>query len=272
MDRVFGGAVSDPGVPCFPGARGRKVELPADGGETAGGRIPRARVDVHDTGRTAGRAVALVELPAQPAPVIAGPGRWLAWSLGAAATLLLSLTAVYQMLETPPTASGPAIAEVEPVTKQLLASQFELETTDDLGAGYSNLRYIAELNPRLVKLDRALVSGVRPGSRMHRLVAGLVVLCESLDAQVVAEGIETVAELRAVREAGVHYGQGYLFARPDYPAAAPYWPLSDVAGDRATASSSPTPSPASHVRTKQPQSSASAPEAGTLPSARRDCA
>lgn len=96
---------------------------------------------------------------------------------------------------------------------------------DDLGAGYSNLRYIADLNPSLVKLDRALVKGLSHSQRMRRLVASIVALCENLDAEVVAEGIESIEELTAAREAGVHYAQGFLLARPSLPPPEARWPL-----------------------------------------------
>lgn len=95
---------------------------------------------------------------------------------------------------------------------------------DDLGAGYSNLRYIADIQPRVVKLDRDLIAGLRKGTRMFKLVAAIVVLCRELDAQVVAEGIETVEELEAVQEAGARYGQGYLLARPAFPPPPITWP------------------------------------------------
>jgi EAL domain-containing protein (putative c-di-GMP-specific phosphodiesterase class I) len=88
---------------------------------------------------------------------------------------------------------------------------------DDLGAGYSNLKYIADLHPRVVKLDRGLIAGLRIGTRLFKLVSAIVVLCRELGAMVVAEGIETVDELKAVIAAGAHYGQGYLLARPAFP-------------------------------------------------------
>ena len=88
---------------------------------------------------------------------------------------------------------------------------------DDLGAGYSNLKRIADLEPRVVKLDRGLIEGVQHGSRQQKLVAGVVCLCIDLGADVVAEGIETVEEYEALRDIGIHYGQGYLFARPGFP-------------------------------------------------------
>lgn len=92
---------------------------------------------------------------------------------------------------------------------------------DDLGAGYSNLRYIADLSPEVVKLDRGLVEALNEDPRRLRLITNIVRLCEDLGAKVVAEGIETHAELAAVREAGVHYVQGYLIARPSAPAPTP---------------------------------------------------
>jgi EAL domain-containing protein (putative c-di-GMP-specific phosphodiesterase class I) len=88
---------------------------------------------------------------------------------------------------------------------------------DDLGAGYSNLKYIADLSPDIVKLDRELIMGIVSGSRAHRLVRAIVRLCVDLDARVVAEGIETEAEFLALRETGVHFGQGYFLARPGFP-------------------------------------------------------
>jgi EAL domain-containing protein (putative c-di-GMP-specific phosphodiesterase class I) len=88
---------------------------------------------------------------------------------------------------------------------------------DDLGAGYSNLKSIADLEPKVVKIDRGIVAGLKRGSRQQKLVRAIVRLCEDLGASVVAEGIETANELHAIREAGVRLAQGYLFARPAFP-------------------------------------------------------
>lgn len=95
---------------------------------------------------------------------------------------------------------------------------------DDLGAGYSNLKYIADLHPRVVKLDRELITGLVADSRLFRLVKAIVSLCDQLDAMVVAEGIETRAELDAVIQCGARFGQGYLLARPAFPLPAVTWP------------------------------------------------
>ncbi len=95
---------------------------------------------------------------------------------------------------------------------------------DDLGAGYSNLKYIADLHPRVVKLDRGLVAGLTTTTRLFKLVSAIVRLCSELDAKVVAEGNETPGELAAVLAAGARYGQGYLLARPAFPPPEAVWP------------------------------------------------
>jgi EAL domain-containing protein (putative c-di-GMP-specific phosphodiesterase class I) len=94
---------------------------------------------------------------------------------------------------------------------------------DDLGAGYSNFKYIADLAPEVVKLDRELIKGIVRESRQFKLVRSIVQLCEAQGAKVVAEGIETEEELRAVIDTGAHFGQGYLLARPALPLPEVNW-------------------------------------------------
>jgi EAL domain-containing protein (putative c-di-GMP-specific phosphodiesterase class I) len=96
---------------------------------------------------------------------------------------------------------------------------------DDLGAGYSNLKRVLDLEPKIVKLDLALIRGIEKSRRQQILVRQVVALCQELGADVVAEGIETVEELKAVRDTGAQYAQGYLLARPSYPVPRAAWPL-----------------------------------------------
>ena len=96
---------------------------------------------------------------------------------------------------------------------------------DDLGAGYSNLKIIADLEPKVVKLDRQLVQDLGAKPRQQKLVSFTVNLCNQLGAAVVAEGIETYDELKAVVDCGAQYGQGYLLARPGFPIPTITWPL-----------------------------------------------
>jgi EAL domain-containing protein (putative c-di-GMP-specific phosphodiesterase class I) len=95
---------------------------------------------------------------------------------------------------------------------------------DDLGAGYSNLKYISDLEPQVVKIDRDLVAGVTVGTRLFQLMKSITRLCHDMGAKVVCEGIETVEELRSALEAGADYGQGYLLARPAAPPPQVNWP------------------------------------------------
>jgi EAL domain-containing protein (putative c-di-GMP-specific phosphodiesterase class I) len=99
---------------------------------------------------------------------------------------------------------------------------------DDLGAGYSNLNLIADLEPNVVKLDRKLVQNLHSKPRQQKVVQMVVRLCEELGASVVAEGIETIEEFEAVCDTGANYGQGYLFARPAYPLPVITWPRTSV--------------------------------------------
>lgn len=98
---------------------------------------------------------------------------------------------------------------------------------DDFGAGYSNLMRVLELRPEVVKLDLTLVRQLAEDARKRILVRHLVSLCTDLGAEVVIEGIETMDELHAARDCGVHYGQGNFFAQPAFPLPTTYWPLTE---------------------------------------------
>ena len=95
---------------------------------------------------------------------------------------------------------------------------------DDLGAGFSNLQRIVDLAPSIVKLDMQLVRGIDRLPRKQKLIKSIVSMCRDQGARVVAEGIETQAELSAVIDAGVQLGQGYLLAKPAFPIPAITWP------------------------------------------------
>jgi EAL domain-containing protein (putative c-di-GMP-specific phosphodiesterase class I) len=96
---------------------------------------------------------------------------------------------------------------------------------DDLGAGYSNLKRIADLEPAVVKLDRELVTNLNHNRRQRVLVQAVVSMCVDLGAKVVAEGLETWDEVRTARDCGCHYGQGYALGRPDRAVLPPIWKL-----------------------------------------------
>lgn len=85
---------------------------------------------------------------------------------------------------------------------------------DDLGAGYSSLSVLAELQPSYIKVDMSIVRGVDHEPQKRRLVELLCRFAEATDALLVAEGVETPEEAEALRDIGAHLLQGYLFGRP----------------------------------------------------------
>jgi EAL domain-containing protein (putative c-di-GMP-specific phosphodiesterase class I) len=105
---------------------------------------------------------------------------------------------------------------------------------DDAGAGVANFNHLAELRPDFLKIDIGLVRGVHADVGRQAVVAGLVHFAASAGCQVIAEGIETDAELASVSGLGVTLGQGYLLARP---AAAETWTVAEPPKRRTAASS-----------------------------------
>lgn len=92
---------------------------------------------------------------------------------------------------------------------------------DDAGAGFASLRHIVELDPLFVKLDRSLVAGIDTDPARQAIIAGMVHFAEAAHLTLVAEGIETAAELAALKAAKVPLGQGYLLGRPQILTARP---------------------------------------------------
>lgn len=88
---------------------------------------------------------------------------------------------------------------------------------DDAGAGHSGLKQIVEIAPQFIKVDRELVAGIDTNESKRVLLQLLGDLAERLDAWVLAEGIETTAELDALAKLGIPLGQGYLLGRPAEP-------------------------------------------------------
>ena len=85
---------------------------------------------------------------------------------------------------------------------------------DDAGAGYSGLQQILELEPDIVKLDITLVRSVDSNLARRALVSSMVSFAAATGCTLLAEGIETAAELETLRALGVRLGQGYLLAKP----------------------------------------------------------
>lgn len=92
---------------------------------------------------------------------------------------------------------------------------------DDFGAGHAGLNLLARFQTDLIKLDMELIRGIDASLPRRAIVAGVVRMCADLGVTVIAEGIETLEELSALREIGVRYLQGYHLARPAFQTLPP---------------------------------------------------
>ena len=85
---------------------------------------------------------------------------------------------------------------------------------DDLGAGYAGLRVWAELQPDYVKIDRHFIESIQQGPVKREFVRSICDISQATGCQVVAEGVESEAELNTLRSLGCHHVQGFLTGRP----------------------------------------------------------
>lgn len=89
---------------------------------------------------------------------------------------------------------------------------------DDLGAGYAGLKLWSEVKPDFVKIDRYFINQCHQDPIKREFIKSIVNLAASINAQVIAEGIETEGEFEQLQTLGMSLFQGYLFARPEpYP-------------------------------------------------------
>jgi EAL domain-containing protein (putative c-di-GMP-specific phosphodiesterase class I) len=85
---------------------------------------------------------------------------------------------------------------------------------DDAGAGFASFRHILKLNPDIIKLDASLIQKIDIDKPSRALAAALIRFAEEIDCKIVAEGVETEAELAVLRDLRVNKAQGYLLGRP----------------------------------------------------------
>jgi EAL domain-containing protein (putative c-di-GMP-specific phosphodiesterase class I) len=108
---------------------------------------------------------------------------------------------------------------------------------DDFGTGYSTLAWLQRLPVDQLKIDRSFTAGLPGDAASLALVRGVLALARELGVAVVAEGVETTAQLEALAEAGCPLVQGYLLGRPaeDLPGAATKVPSAAARGRDAAA-------------------------------------
>ena len=86
---------------------------------------------------------------------------------------------------------------------------------DDVGFGNSCLEGLVMLQPQVMKIDKRMIKGLDDDADLRRSLNRLLLVAEALGAEVVAEGIETIAEHDVLLELGVRLGQGFLFGKPE---------------------------------------------------------
>jgi diguanylate cyclase (GGDEF)-like protein len=94
-----------------------------------------------------------------------------------------------------------------------------LVAVDDAGAGFTSLEYVAQIRPDFLKLCRGMVTGVDLDASRLAVLRATVAFAREVGARIVAEGVERHEELAVLRDAGIDFGQGWLFGRPS-----PAWP------------------------------------------------
>ncbi len=94
---------------------------------------------------------------------------------------------------------------------------------DDFGTGYSSLSYLHRFPITAVKIDQSFVAGLPLQAESEEVIKAIVSIAESLDFDVIAEGIEQEAQLARLEELRCRYGQGFLLSRPLDAAALEAW-------------------------------------------------
>jgi EAL domain-containing protein (putative c-di-GMP-specific phosphodiesterase class I) len=85
---------------------------------------------------------------------------------------------------------------------------------DDFGTGYSSLSYLKKFHIDTLKIDQTFIRDLTTDSNDRALCEAIIVMAHKLGIKVVAEGIESLAQLELLRAAHCDYGQGYYFSRP----------------------------------------------------------
>jgi len=85
---------------------------------------------------------------------------------------------------------------------------------DDFGTGYSALEYLQNYPVDAIKIDRSFINGLGKGEKSSKLVRAMISMARELGMEIIAEGIETDAQLIELKNSSCGYGQGFLLSLP----------------------------------------------------------
>ena len=85
---------------------------------------------------------------------------------------------------------------------------------DDYGTGYSSLSTLQNFPFDKIKIDRSFIADIDTSAQAMAIVRSTIILAESLQIPVLAEGVESASHLQFLREQGCHEAQGYFFGKP----------------------------------------------------------
>jgi EAL domain-containing protein (putative c-di-GMP-specific phosphodiesterase class I) len=94
---------------------------------------------------------------------------------------------------------------------------------DDFGTGYSSLSYLKWLSARTLKIDRTFVEELGRGPHGATIIEAVLHMADTLQLDVVAEGVETREQVAELRRLGVRYAQGFFWSQPLSPEHIPAW-------------------------------------------------
>jgi diguanylate cyclase (GGDEF)-like protein len=128
---------------------------------------------------------------------------------------LLELELTESCLMSDPAQAGALLREIRDIGVRI--------AVDDFGTGYSSLTYLHEFPLNALKIDKNFVQSVESNDRGGPISKMIIGLGQNLGLEVIAEGVETEAQLRYMREHGCDVAQGYVYARPESPDGLTPW-------------------------------------------------
>jgi diguanylate cyclase (GGDEF)-like protein len=107
----------------------------------------------------------------------------------------------------------PNVARLRRVVADLRSRGFRI-AIDDAGAGHASMLVIAEVRPDFIKIDRDLICGIHSSDSRRALVVSMLSFGTHINARIIAEGVETEADLKSLMDLGVQFGQGNVLCEP----------------------------------------------------------